>query len=314
MARIGFDKGAFFSFLFLVVFVGLIFGSVLAVTRFSQIRSKASTPNKPSTIELVNVTESAATLFWLTEEPTIGYVTFGEILDLGKSRLDDRDIVGGDQLKYRSHLVSLTKLKPKTKYFYTLGVDSETFDRKGYPFIFFTSSQPTSTIKEQMLTGKVYVRGRIPAENYFVTVAFERENGELSNTLGTLTEKNGDFTLDLSKLRTADGTNVFSLAPTESVTVDTSIRDEFGEVATQSFIYALKDPFPALFFNNAGKEPGSLQDLPSLLDIQATPRPSLRPAPSSKAADLLLPSAKTPQPTKTPQPAPTAKPSLRLLL
>lgn len=320
MVHIGFDKRAFFSFLFIVVFAGLIFGGVMAVQLFPQFQSRASVQSKPQAIEVLNITDTSVTLYWLTEEPTIGFVSFGETAELGRTRLDDRDVITGETGKYRSHLVTLSKLKPKTKYYYSIGVASKSYDRDGYPYAFFTYTTPRGAINEQQLSGKLFIRGRTPAANYFISLTFEKETGELSNTLGTLTERNGDFSIDLSKIRLADGTEVFSVKPNETVTVNAVMRDEYGEVASQSFIYNLSDPLPTLFFSSSNGAKVETQGLPGLLDIPASGSAHVSATPQSsgrinlRSFDLLGSPIPKPSATTTPRPSPTLRPSLRLLL
>lgn len=321
MVHIGFDRRAFVSFLFVAAFGGLILGSVYAVQKFPQFRSKASVNAKPQAIEVVNITDTSVTLFWITNEPTAGFVSFGETFELGKTRLDDRDLITGENQKYRTHLVTLSKLSPKTKYYYTIGVDGQTFDRDGYPFAFFTFAAPKGIPSEEKdLSGKLFLRGRVPAGNHFVTISFEKDTGELSSTLGALTETNGDFMFDLTKLRSADGTQIFSLANAKMVTADVIMHDEFGEVASQSFPYNPKDPLPVLYFSTK-ETSGSTTSLPDLLDIPATPSASPWPIPSEpgrinvRSFDLLNPPPTLARPkTTTPKPTPTIRPSLRLIL
>lgn len=320
MVHIGFDKRAFLSFLFVFAFVGLIFGGVTAVQRFPQFRSRASIEYKPQAIEVVNITDTSVTLYWLTEEPTVGFVSFGETAELGKTRLDDRDIISGETKKYRGHIVTLSKLKPKTKYYYSLGVDGNNFDRDGYPYAFFTYTAPRGTANEKQLPGKLYVRNRTPAANYFVTLTFEKATGELSNTLGSLTERNGDFTIDLAKMRSANGTEIFSVPANASVTVDVIMRDELGEVASQSFEYSIANPLPALFFSSTREANAEPRGLPGLLDIErsTSPQSSITPQSSTRinlrTFDLLGSPTPVASPSTTPKPTPTLRPSLKLLL
>src|SRR5665213_3180433 len=121
MLHLGFDKRAFRSFLFLGVFFLLIFGGVMAIKYFPQLRSRASGTNSPSGIQVINVTQDNATITWTTTQPTTGFLAYGDTESLGHTKLDDRDVDDGLPKPYRNHIVTLSHLAPKTKYFYTIG-------------------------------------------------------------------------------------------------------------------------------------------------------------------------------------------------
>lgn len=314
MAQIGFDGRAFASFVALLLFGGLIFGSVLAVVRFPQTKSRASANNTPQAIQVVNLTENSASIFWRTQEPTAGFISFGETTSLGKTRLDERDILDGQQQLYRNHIVTLRNLTPKTRYYYTLTIDSTTADRSGFPFILYTSSIPKNAPVSHQLVGKLLNIDRTPAVGYFITLTFEGQSSSaLSNTLGAITDNSGEYTIDLGNLRSADGSDSYALNSREKLTVDAIITDEYGNIKTQSFVYDPKDSFPILYTNRTLDITNTQATVNTLL----APNTSSTPAPSAKNNSLLLldnTSSRSLDLLLAPSPSPTTKSSSRNLL
>lgn len=309
MVRIGFDKRAFGSFLFLMLFVGLTFGAVWGTQHFTDLKSKATANNLPIGIGVANVTDGQVSIYWTTQEPTTGFVTFGETQELGRTHLDDRDTGSAQARPYRNHIVTLTSLKPKSKYYYTIGINDTTFDRDGFPFTFFTTGLiKNSTSVPRTIEGKVTTSTNSPAAGYLVTTTFEKESGELSNTLVSITEQNGSFLINLSVLRLADGTGIFPMTDGTPITITAVMRDQTNTTANQSQVFSLNQPLVPFIFRAAGvnlQVPG-----PSRMPlIDNTPKASATASASPTASkrpthDLLFGLS---------SPTPTSKPGLKLI-
>ncbi len=295
MLRLGFDKRAFGSFLILVTFLLLTLGTVLAIQHFPQFSSKASSSNQPTAIQVVNLTQDHVTITWSTTDPTTGFLAFGDTASMGHTHLDDRDTEDGQAKPYRTHMVSLSHLAPRTKYYYTISSNNQTFDRDGFPFVFFTTGQPQGTSTDQMLVGKVLAADRTPAQGYIVALTFEQDGGGLSNVIGGITQTSGDFSLDLSLLRSADGTLAFPLQQGKTYNVDITMHDPFGNVSAQSVNYAVGQAFPTLIFGSQALQIPASPLNNSVLLVPATPQATATPK-TRQDLFLILPS--TPVPTQ----------------
>lgn len=310
MVSIGFDKRAFGSFLLIILFVGFTFGAVWGVKKFPSLRSKAAANNQPFGIGVANVTDGQVTIYWTTQDPTTGFVSFGESQELGRSHLDDRDTGSAQAKPYRNHSVTVTSLKPKTKYYYTIGVNDATFDRDGFPFTFFTTGLVKSAPHLiRTLDGRVITTTSLPASGYLVTLTFEKESGELSNTLAAITTPSGNFTINLSSLRLADGTAVFPLTDTVPVTITATMRDQTNTTASQTQAFTPNQPLPTFVFQAEG------QTLPTPAVLTTPPGGSTNPQATASASpaaakrptfDLLFGATKS-------SPTPKTKPGLQLI-
>lgn len=116
----------------IIIFV-LIPAGVYLTSKQTSFFSKADESIIPKNIKVENITSESFTVSWETSgKPTLGFVSFGLIPDLGNSSFDDKDT---DVRTSRTiHLVTLKNLVPDTKYYFKIGSDGAIFDDNGKPF------------------------------------------------------------------------------------------------------------------------------------------------------------------------------------
>lgn len=75
--------------------------------------TKAALDLNPQDIRLTNIEDTSATVSWITDKPTTGFVTYSLPDQPAETALDDRDSVPSNHLV---HFVSLKNLVPKSSY------------------------------------------------------------------------------------------------------------------------------------------------------------------------------------------------------
>ena len=84
------------------------------------INQKAPLPTSqtvvPQGIQVVNITDTGATVIWETMEPAAGYVSFGDSTSLGSLQNDIRD--AQNPAPHIDHFVTLANLTPATLYYF----------------------------------------------------------------------------------------------------------------------------------------------------------------------------------------------------
>lgn len=174
--------------------------TVFGVQQFSQFRSQAQASEEPKEVKITNVTDKSFSVTWLTDSPTIGFVTYGPNTDLGINVDDDRK----DNGKYTTHQITITGLDPATKYFYKVGSGAKLFDQNGSPFEATTASS-TDVTKRDIVSGFVVKDKSEPVADALVTFIIKD-----SLPLSTLTNQDGQYRIDLSQARDKNLFNQFN--------------------------------------------------------------------------------------------------------
>lgn len=85
-----------------------------------------------SDLQTVNISDTAATVVWQTNLPSIGEVRYGELGNLNQKSIDNRDLKNPTE-KY-THFVTLKNLKPNTQYYYKITNNSAVYSEKTQQF------------------------------------------------------------------------------------------------------------------------------------------------------------------------------------
>jgi hypothetical protein len=101
--------------------LGLLFlGGGLAVGMYVVQRGggffpKASPETTPKHVKITNITDKSFSVSFITDEPTLGWVKFGDTPNNVKDRIaDERDQVTGTAGQYVTHHITLTGLTANT--------------------------------------------------------------------------------------------------------------------------------------------------------------------------------------------------------
>jgi len=95
---------------------------------------------EPSNVRVSNVTDSLASVSWLTDTATVGYIKYGfEGKSLDELAYDDR-AEDSDLDKYTLHHVTARGLQPESKYQFVVVINEKEYNNQGKPYGFETFS------------------------------------------------------------------------------------------------------------------------------------------------------------------------------
>jgi hypothetical protein len=194
--KIGNKKSISFIAVFLII-LGIITTTLLVINRGSFL-IKAGPSSTPKDIQVTNISDSAFTLTYSTDESVIGTISFGEdqnILD--QTALDDKDQLSQKLNNYKSHSITANNLKPDTTYYFTITSGSDTINNNGQPFSIKTGMAITDPPNSQIpVSGRVInPDGTSPKDGLvFLTIPGAAK-------LSTLIKDNGTYILPINTLR-----------------------------------------------------------------------------------------------------------------
>lgn len=200
----------------IIIILGLFLGILYFYT--TQKSSPASAiVAQPQSIQVINLSDTSATVTWQTQNPSIGYISYGESSNLGSLQNDIRDLK--DPLPHIVHFVTLTNLSPQTLYFFkvrsgALFYPPNTLTFKTTKFLSHTISNLENN---KPITGVILTSTLSPVDEALVTLHISGVS-----PVGTLTSKAGNFILPTVSLITADLNGSYQLS--EKVSAQLSIE------------------------------------------------------------------------------------------
>jgi len=189
------------ALLFLLLTIG---GIVALIGHGTKSSSQANAPLKPKEVHTTNLTDSNATISWLTDAATSGSVSLGEGSDK-RLYADDRQETKATTA-WVSHYVTVKNLSPTTAYTFRIISGDKTYDDDGKPYTFTTgaiiSSSPPAI---EPAYGRVEDDTGKPAEGAIVYLRIG-DSGELS----TLAKPTGEWLIAISTMRSANGERFYN--------------------------------------------------------------------------------------------------------
>lgn len=206
--------------LFLAISVGMIswFGK-----SYTQLQSKASVGEVPKELRISNITDTSFTVSYITDESVIGVISYGNDSKLGQVVLDDRDQEANKSSPRQVHYITISRLNPGTKYYFTVQSGAMEFLDNNKPYEVTTAAHLSENISNKIsVTGSVNLPdGAIPMDGIIYLSA------SASQLLSTRIKIDGTYLLPVSSLRTSDLTSYANL---ESDTIlQMTIRNAGGQ-------------------------------------------------------------------------------------
>lgn len=175
--------------------------------------SRASPTDVPNDIRITNVSGTSFTVSYTTSDSVPGGISYGTDKTLQQSALDDKNAQGKTISSSFTHHITVKDLQPSTKYFFSITSGSNTYLQNGVPFTITTFPSLSETPKnKKIMSGKIILaNGNAPAE------AIVYASNQNTQPFSTITDNNGGFSLDISSLRTTDGTSYATLSDTSPI-------------------------------------------------------------------------------------------------
>lgn len=164
------------------------------VGQITKLFSQAEAPAAPTSVGVANITDTSATIYWSTDKDTAGSVFYGKTAGLGDGvAVDDRDA---------THLVRLSNLKPSTKYYFKIGVGSQSFGdpaKNGNPYELTTGATLPAPPVIDPIFGQVLDLSGAPAAG---TLVVWETSG--ATKIASLAKSDGNYVLPINNARVLD--------------------------------------------------------------------------------------------------------------
>jgi len=244
-----------------ILFAG-IFAGVFLLKTTQIFRIGASGTSIPKDIRTSNLTDSSATISWVTNGQAADFLSWGKTQG-NLSEIENESETGQ---KFSTHSVTLTGLAADTVYFYKINSDGTNFDNSGIPWQFTTGDVLSGSQSSTSISGSVISASGVASKRAIVYINI---NGY---SLSTLTSDSGSFVLQIGQTRTPD-LKSFVEIDRASTLLQVSVEAPDGEVASAQIYPQSANPIPPLIL-------GQVQDYRSLQPTGSGDNPS---------ADLSLP-------------------------
>jgi len=195
----------------------------------------ADTSVAPQDIRTSNVSDNTATISWTTDKESANFINWGE----SSNSLNKIEKETDDDKKFSTHSVTISGLKPNTKYFYKINSDGENFDNKGIPWEFTTGENLSINTSSVLISGTVITSSGQPVDRALV---YANVSGYL---FSTLTSSTGNFVFQLSSARSQDLGSYLNID--ESLTlVQISVTAGLGGVSSAQIFPQSGRPMPPI--------------------------------------------------------------------
>lgn len=158
----------------------------------------------PINLQVVNITDTEASIIWQTKIPTQGFINWGHSNKLDFKKLDDRD---KDQLTpHLIHFVTIKDLQPDSSYFFTVKVNNFIFPEISKQF------KTTKTLDNQFIPfgpiiGTVLDQSLQPLDEGLISLKVLQ-----GSNVGTFVTNDGNYLLPLTQLRDQTLSKQFTLS------------------------------------------------------------------------------------------------------
>ena len=266
----------------IVLLIAGALAGVMFINRSTGFLPRASPEYIPQKINLTNITDTSFTASWVTQEPAIGFVKYGENAgNLTTITVDERDQLTGDSGEYRTHYVSVLGLKPQTTYYFKLGSQGKRlYDNNGQSLSITTGPTLGDSPSADTVYGTIMTPAQTPAEGAIIYLSFPDSNK--ATPLSSLVKQNGSWALSLSTTRTADLTGFVQYDP-QTTTLTFLSRSTINDDTTAVTTTALDQPVPVIIL-------GTQQDFRNLpIDVAPSLSPENTPTPPPASKFSLTP-------------------------
>jgi hypothetical protein len=240
-----------------IFLLAVVFGGVFLLKKAQIFKSKAGETAAPKDIRVANLTDTSATISWVTSSISAGFISWGK----EENSLDNIENEGDLNQKFFTHSITLSGLSENTQYFYKINSEGEDFDNGGIPWQFLTGKALGQNQAPIPISGSVISTSGQPAKRALV---YATVNGYV---LSTLTSDSGNFVLQLGGIRTSDLSR-YAEVNVEQTLVNISVQAEGGETASAQVFPRSANPIPPLVL-------GQVKDYRGLQPINEGQNPSV---------------------------------------
>lgn len=248
----------------------LVFGlaaGVFLVRNQNIFRLGASAEFAPKDVRVSNVTDNSATISWVTDRQTSGFVKWGD----EQGSLDKTEL---DELTSQSltHTLTIRQLTPETIYYFKINSGGEDFDNSQIPWQITTGPALDTPLKTNLVSGSVLSSSGAPAKNSLVYITVGG-----GSPLSTITSEEGNWVIPVSNARNQDLTG-FIIIDEKNSLIEISVNAGLDGVASAQIYPQSAKPTPTIILGQVhdfkNLEPSEVSDIPKAsigLPDEATP-------------------------------------------
>ncbi len=212
-------KSARFYLLMLGVSLLIGLGSFIGLAIWKTYYYQESHTARIKNLEVVNLSNKGASIYWYTDEPKTGWVVYGTKPTQISHLVFDAREAGQDEQKGRGtshhHLVTLSDLEPDTRYYYKIVSGGTIVQAGNNPFGFVTPAGVDVKELDSVAKGVVTYSDGQPAEGTLVFLRLQD-----SYRLVTTVNSSGEWQIPLDYVVETSKNTTSSISKTEGVTLD----------------------------------------------------------------------------------------------
>lgn len=183
----------------LIISIGVGITTFL-VNQTSLFGINANPSKEPQNVRITNITDTSFSVSYITNDNVTGSIAYGLSTNVNQTALDDKDQQSGNVANHKIHSITLTKLSPKTTYYFNITSGNQVYENNNTPFQVTTgpplSENPSS---QKPITGKVILsNGSVPEEGILYVTT------DNSQVISATIKSDGTYILPLNSLRNSD--------------------------------------------------------------------------------------------------------------
>ena len=223
----------------ILLLIGGVFAGVMLLKGAQIFKIGANPSEAPKDVRISNLSDTSATISWVTADETTAFISYGISSNLGSVVKESQD----DQ-KYFTHSINLTGLSPSTNYYFKIISNGTTFDNNSIPWQFSTGGSIAMGSNSMSVSGSIITASGTPSKRAIVVVTIG------GYVISTLTSDKGTFVLQLSSVRTPDLTSYAEIDPANTL-LEVYVMSENGETSTVKIFPQSANPIPAIIIGQS---------------------------------------------------------------
>jgi hypothetical protein len=172
---------------------------IFLISRTQIFRLGASPETAPKDVRITNISANAFTVSWVTDQPTIGSVLWGESQNPNNTAL-------GSQSEKNVHFVEVSGLAPNTTYFFKIASGGTDYDNSGIPWQTQTGPLLSASESTRVISGNVLGASGQAASEVIVYI-----NASGMSPLSAKTTSSGGWLIPLGNARNLNLTGYMSI-------------------------------------------------------------------------------------------------------
>lgn len=220
----------------LILLIAGVVAGVFLTQKDTIFRLAASPEETPQDVKITNITNSSFTVSWLTDKPTVGFVSYGKSSSLGS--VANQQI--SPQLPQGVHYVTVDKLTAGTNYFFKVASGQALFDDNGESYQAKTAPVIGNPVTSDVIFGSVLTSFGTPASGFLVYISLPG-----ASPISALTDSKGSWSIPLSTVRNSSLSSYVSYSK-ESTVLSIFVAGGAGQTATARILAGSAKPVPSI--------------------------------------------------------------------